>query len=159
MIVKVYCYYIAISSPHIYAVPVTLVRLPKKKLAKLRYLILLSKVTHWAQMEMLWYGILYLLEPFAWSRPILSVTHTNHWNLLVLYAMVSFGASEAVKDIFPLFITVAFHYVFPPNSLWVKHGPIERTLRVISENVIIVRFSSEIFYCLERFPMTCSHQC
>ncbi len=76
-------------------------------------------------------------------------------------------ASEAIKDIFiiktlqnfPLCITVAFHYVFPPNSLWVKHGPIERTLRVISENVIIVRSSFQIFYCLERFPMNCSHQC
>jgi hypothetical protein len=76
-------------------------------------------------------------------------------------------ASEAIKDIFiiktlqnfPLCITVASHYVFPPNSLWVKHGPIERTLRVISENVIIVRSSFQIFYCLERFPMNCSHQC
>jgi hypothetical protein len=76
-------------------------------------------------------------------------------------------ASEAVKDIFiiktlqnfPISITVAFHYVFPPNSLWVKHGPIERTLRVISQTVVIVRFSSQIFYCFERFPMTCCHQC
>jgi hypothetical protein len=25
--------------------------------------------------------------------------------------------------------------------------------------VIIVRFSSQIFYCFERFPMTCSHHC
>jgi hypothetical protein len=76
-------------------------------------------------------------------------------------------ASEVVKDTFiiktlqnfPICITIAFHYVFPPNSLWVKHGPIERTWRVISQTVIKVRFSSHIFYCCERFPMTCSHQC
>ncbi len=57
---------------------------------------------------------------FCMKQTHFSVTHSNHWNLLVLYATVSFGASEAVKDIFPLFITVAFHYVFPANSFWVK---------------------------------------
>jgi hypothetical protein len=30
--------------------------------------------------------------------------------------MESFGASEAVKDIFTLFIRVAYHYVFPAHS-------------------------------------------
>jgi hypothetical protein len=40
----------AISSPHIYKVPVTvlLVGFPNKKTAKLRHLILLSRVTYWA---------------------------------------------------------------------------------------------------------------
>jgi hypothetical protein len=45
----------AISSLHICAVPVPvlLVRLPKTKTAKLRHLILLSRVTYWALVEML----------------------------------------------------------------------------------------------------------
>jgi hypothetical protein len=40
----------AISSSHVYAVPgtVLMVSLPKKKTAKLRHLILLSRVTYWA---------------------------------------------------------------------------------------------------------------
>jgi len=44
----------AISSPHVYAVPITvlLVGWPKKK-AKLEHLILLSRVTYWALVEML----------------------------------------------------------------------------------------------------------
>ncbi len=47
----------AISSSHLYAIPVTVlfVGLPKKT-AELRYLILLSRVTHWAPVEMLLYS-------------------------------------------------------------------------------------------------------
>ncbi len=75
-------------------------------------------------------------------------------------------ASEAIKDIFiiktlqnfPLCITVAFHYVFPPNCLWVKHGPIERTSRVTSENVIILVANEAIkdifiIKTLQNFPL------
>jgi hypothetical protein len=43
----------AISSPRIYAVTVVLVRLPKKNTPKLRHLILLSRVTYWAPVDML----------------------------------------------------------------------------------------------------------
>jgi hypothetical protein len=83
-------------------------------------------------------------SPFLWVLSFYKVWH----------GFIILVASEAIKDIFiiktlqnfPLRITVAFHYVFPPNSLWVKHAPIQRTLRVISENVIIVKFSSQIFY-------------
>jgi hypothetical protein len=44
-----------ISSPLVYAEPVTvlLVGLPKKNPAKLKHLILLSRVTYWAPVEML----------------------------------------------------------------------------------------------------------
>jgi hypothetical protein len=49
----------AISSSHIYAVPVLLVGLPEKKPAKLRHLILLSRVTYRAPVDM-------LLKQFRW---------------------------------------------------------------------------------------------
>jgi hypothetical protein len=44
----------AISSPHVYAVPVTVLLVGlQKKPAKLRHLIVLSRVTYWALVEML----------------------------------------------------------------------------------------------------------
>jgi hypothetical protein len=81
-------------------------------------------------------------SPFLWVLSFYKV-----WQGFIILV-----ASEAIKDIFiiktlqnfPLCITVAFHYVFPPNSLWVKHGPNERTLRVISENVNILVASEAI---------------
>jgi hypothetical protein len=39
--------------PHVYAVSVWLVQLPKKQIAKRRHLSLLSKVTYWAPLQML----------------------------------------------------------------------------------------------------------
>jgi hypothetical protein len=42
-----------LAVPHVYAVSVLLVGLPKKKRAKLRHLILLSGVTYQAPLEML----------------------------------------------------------------------------------------------------------
>ncbi len=50
----------------------------------------------------------------------LDLTADQYFWLVDHNAMVSFGAGEAVKDIFPLFITGDFRYVFPANSFWVK---------------------------------------
>jgi hypothetical protein len=64
----------AISSSHIYAVPVTvlLVGLPKRKPAKLRHLILLSRVTYWAQVEM-------FLKQFRWILSFLPCYPCGCW--------------------------------------------------------------------------------
>jgi hypothetical protein len=101
----------AISSSHIYAAPITvlLVGLPTKKKAKLRHLILLSRVTYWAPVEML---LAKLTE---------SVQQYSVFSIFRCWTLIYFLKSWRIIMIGPggLLLVVPHRFAVPVSVLWV----------------------------------------